>query len=51
MGARYERVRPGAPATAPGTSRTAATGGVRVDAGRTVAAWDALDRGEDPTVS
>ncbi|WP_329102369.1 Trp biosynthesis-associated membrane protein [Micromonospora sp. NBC_01699] len=46
MGARYERVRPGAAPTAPGSSDAG-----RVDAGRTVAAWDALDRGEDPTVN
>ncbi|MGW4465857.1 Trp biosynthesis-associated membrane protein [Micromonospora sp. NPDC004704] len=52
MGARYERVRPGAPATGHGASGAAATGtGGRVEAGRTVAAWDALDRGEDPTVN
>lgn len=51
MGARYERVRAGARGTAPGGSAGAGPAGGRVEAGRTVAAWDALDRGEDPTVS
>ncbi|AVT32655.1 Trp biosynthesis protein [Plantactinospora sp. BC1] len=47
MGARYERARP---AGAGRESAVAAPDG-RVDARRTTAAWDALDRGEDPTVS
>lgn len=47
MGARYERTRPGTGHDRPGAD--GAEGG-RVDAGRTVAAWDALDRGDDPTV-
>lgn len=46
MGARYERARPGTPGSGPGGS---GAGGGRVDARRTTAAWDALDRGEDPT--
>ncbi|GAB3984466.1 hypothetical protein GCM10027615_72090 [Plantactinospora veratri] len=47
MGARYERARPAGPGRAGAV--VAADG--RVDARRTTAAWDALDRGEDPTVS
>ncbi|MEE6260716.1 Trp biosynthesis-associated membrane protein [Plantactinospora sonchi] len=48
MGARYERSRPGGgPAKADRTPETAD----RVEGRRTTAAWDALDRGEDPTVS
>ncbi|ROT31179.1 Trp biosynthesis protein [Micromonospora sp. HM5-17] len=42
MGARYERGRPDRVPEAAGA-------GGRVDAGRTAAVWDALDRGEDPT--
>jgi len=45
MGARYERAGAG-----PAESSLVADGG-RVDGRRTAAAWDALDRGEDPTVS
>jgi hypothetical protein len=53
MGARYER-RPGAgDATGkePGTKEPATADATESDAGRagTVQAWDALDRGEDPT--
>ncbi|MDG4788706.1 Trp biosynthesis-associated membrane protein [Micromonospora sp. WMMD1102] len=43
MGARYDRARPA------GAGRVATAPDGRVDAGRTTAAWDALDRGEDPT--
>ncbi|MFC6020329.1 Trp biosynthesis-associated membrane protein [Plantactinospora solaniradicis] len=46
MGARYERApRRGEPEPSP------ATDGGRLDGRRTRTAWDALDRGEDPTVS
>ncbi|MGI5215156.1 Trp biosynthesis-associated membrane protein [Plantactinospora sp. CA-290183] len=45
MGARYERAPRGAAPPAP-----PADGG-RVEGTRTRAAWDALDRGEDPTVN
>ncbi|MDW5323140.1 Trp biosynthesis-associated membrane protein [Plantactinospora sp. KLBMP9567] len=47
MGARYERTRP---AGAGRESPVLASDG-RVHGRRTTAAWDALDRGEDPTVS
>jgi hypothetical protein len=50
MGARYERTphrRTPEPEPEPGPG----TDGVRLDGRRTRAAWDALDRGEDPTVS
>jgi hypothetical protein len=48
MGARYERApRRGEPAPASGP----ATDEGRLDGRRTRAAWDALDRGEDPTVN
>ncbi|MFY1686774.1 Trp biosynthesis-associated membrane protein [Plantactinospora sp. WMMB782] len=43
MGARYDRARPA------GAGREATAPDGRVDARRTTAAWDALDRGEDPT--
>ncbi|MEV4755567.1 Trp biosynthesis-associated membrane protein [Micromonospora sp. NPDC049559] len=49
MGARYER--PATSAAAPRPAEGASAGrDTRLDARRTVAAWDALDRGEDPTV-
>lgn len=51
MGARYERVRAGTAGAGPVGSPGAESTGGRVDGRRTVAAWDALDRGEDPTVS
>ncbi|MFI6757757.1 Trp biosynthesis-associated membrane protein [Micromonospora sp. NPDC050417] len=50
MGARYDRSRPGTPGTGHAPADTTEKGG-RVEAGRTVAAWDALDRGEDPTIN
>ncbi|WP_422774100.1 Trp biosynthesis-associated membrane protein [Plantactinospora sp. WMMC1484] len=49
MGARYERGRWVAIAGRGGT--TPATTGGRLDGRHTTGAWDALDRGEDPTAS
>ncbi|MFK3982167.1 Trp biosynthesis-associated membrane protein [Micromonospora sp. NPDC050397] len=49
MGARYERTRSDTGNTGRGRSGGDGPDGGRVDAGRTVAAWDALDRGDDPT--
>ena len=46
MGARYERRTAGTPVVA---ERSPVEGDHRVAARRTVEAWDALDRGEDPT--
>jgi hypothetical protein len=56
MGARYERRAAPGPGTSLGAAGVAghpeaAGADDRVDSRRTAAAWDALDRGEDPTVT
>jgi uncharacterized membrane protein (TIGR02234 family) len=49
MGRRYERT--GAPGTASPAATTAAPARPQTDEDRTVEAWKALDRGEDPTAT